>query len=163
MANAVIDQVVDGVVSLIQSAWNPSAPDSVSAVDLPYEVLAEIPAGTTVQVFAGRYVDNGAVDRGPEFDMEYTITILAFSLYTPQGDPTQAAARAFRAFVEQKIFDVIKDPKSVRITVTKASGATASLWPLRVDEVVSYDPEKLKYDKLFWSSVTVTFQGVTPF
>lgn len=160
MPNAVIDQVVDGVVSLITAAWSPVAPDAVTAVDLPFDELASI-RGTQVQVFAGRYSDNGCVDRKPEFDMEYTITILIFQENTNAGDPTLAMGRTFRAFVEQKIFNSVKDPTKVSIAITTTAG-DSYVWPLRVDEVISYDPMKLKFDKLFWSQIVVTFQGVTP-
>jgi hypothetical protein len=158
--NAIIDQVCDGVVSLIQSAWAPTAPNSVAAVDLPFESVAEID-GIQVQVFAGSYLDNGCVTRLPEFEEQYTVTVITFAHFGDAGDPPQSFTRPMRQFVEQMIYNVLKDPTTVQIPITTLNGPSY-VWPLRVDEVIAYDAEKLKYLKLFWSSVTVTFMGQLP-
>ena len=157
---AVIDQVADGVVALISAAWTPALPDAVTAVDLPFDDLPEID-GIQVQVFTGTYSDNGSVTRAPEFDLQYTITVLTFSKYTGAGDPPASFTRPLKQFVEQTIVNTLKDPTRVAIAVTTVNGSSY-VWPLRLDEVISYDVSKLKYQGLFWSAVTFTFQGTLP-
>ena len=153
---AVIDQVADDVVTLIAAAWSPIAPNAVAAVDLPFAELESI-VGIQVWVFAADYSDNAPITRG-EDEADYTVAVVVASRWPNQGDPTKVWIRSMRSFVEQKIYNVLTEPRTVQLAVTTAAG-TGYLWPQRVDVVQSYDPAMLREKKLFWCDMEVTFRG----
>lgn len=158
---AIIDQVVDGVVSLINTAWAPTPPNAVTATDFLITELESLATmGTQIYVFSMSYADNGLVDRGPEFDQEFSVGIITAEMYTSQGDPPLSFSRGLKALVQEKIYDVLIDPTKVEIAVTvPRTGENSVVWPVRIDDVDSFDVDLLREKKTFWSTMQITFQG----
>jgi hypothetical protein len=162
--NDPIDQIADAAAAIIQTAWAPIAPSAVAVADVPFEQL-EMMQGQQVQIFAGVYSMLGMGDR-TEFDEEYSITILAFARYT--GSPDVASVKTWirgqRSWFHWSIFNLLKDPTSAAypIIVSTANGNQGNVWPVRVDQVISYDVEEMVRRKLFRCDMVITFGGLLP-
>lgn len=165
MSLARVLDLCNAVVTAIQTAWNPTGPDAVSRVYAPDVGLSPdetdtLISGRQVYVFPAAYGSPGLATRS-ELWRRHTIAVLVVERYTAAaGAPTTAWIDDRVAFVEQQIFNLLRDP-----TLELAGSVVTQAFPIpdeeagRVDPV--YDLETLIEHRTFWSQATFEFQELT--
>lgn len=153
-----IDAVCDAVVAAIAAAWEPVAPDQVSAPDVPdLETENMRGRGRQVYVLPGPYTGNPAT-RASDSN-EYTVYVLVAELYPDGGVPEPDWRRRRTAFCEWLINDVLGNPRTVRLLATDGD-PNSGLWPESAEAVVACDFVRLDQTKLFYAELTITYREI---
>lgn len=149
-----INEVLDAVVTLIQTAWSPSAP---SAVTRCYEapVNADTIQGRQVFVFPVGYADEPA-SRG-EDAATYTFAVLVVEKFREQSAPPVAWVDERVEFVESKVYDVLAN-FGQRKTYLTVSGHGRLI--CETAEVDVFDWPTLRQKFTFWSESTFALKEI---
>ena len=158
MAARVIE-VADAAVAVLQTAWNPTAPDLVKrmygaefALTKGYEPLLE---GRRLMVYPASYA-HPEMETRVLYKKDFVLIVVGVERYVgseplPPDDWMDERVEWF----EQKVFLPLRDQHLVLLDSLIPSLSQ----PATVDEV--YDIAKYFENKTFWSTATVAFQEIS--
>lgn len=159
MSLARVDEFCDAVGATIQTAWAPIAPDAVVvdyAPDIGLSVTEKdtLIYGRKVYVWPNAYAAPEMINRA-ELLKRFSCSVVVVERYTDDaGRPPKDWIRTRTLFVEQQIFNVLRNPALVLLDALVPSREEPGV----IDVV--FDLDVLIEHRAFWASGTFTFEEV---
>lgn len=161
MPTASVIEVVDSLVSAVNTAWAPSSPDLVERVWVTPSIKAELHklAGRRVYFAPGPY-ENSPATRS-EDEWRYEVVAACIDHYEEQAEPASSAVKAWvdalALFVETYLVDGL-DFGVQGAFLTALTGR--EIWTESISVVRLYDPDWLAEKKVFISEIAYVFREV---